>query len=265
MTLPVPDRRVTLGAIGDALARYTHLLRSVSNPRANAIGSWSIAETATHTSHIASELITMLEGGRSPVEDHLQMSAAWQHQLELDPQRDPKAIAQRLDDSVARFVELASEDRWTEDVTWHGDIKAPVYMLATTLVSEAEIHGLDIARAEGRPWSIPQEHALMSIQGLLPVLPHFLRTEVVEDFRATFRVDLRGAKPLYFQVHDGTMAVSQEQPGQVDCRVNADPLAYLLVGYGRQSQWGPLLTGKIVAWGRKPWLGLRFGKLFVNP
>jgi hypothetical protein len=41
-------------------------------------------------------------------------------------------------------------------------------------------------------------------------------------------------------------------------------VAYLLVGYGRCGQWSSILRGKIVAGGRKPWLGLKFGRLLTS-
>ncbi len=47
--------------------------------------------------------------------------------------------------------------------------------------------------------------------------------------------------------------------------ISADPVAFLLVGYGRIGQWGQILRGKLVASGRKPWLGLGFGKLLTSP
>jgi hypothetical protein len=36
------------------------------------------------------------------------------------------------------------------------------------------------------------------------------------------------------------------------------------VGYGRIGQLGPIVTGKLVTWGRKPWLAPRFAKLFYS-
>jgi hypothetical protein len=39
----------------------------------------------------------------------------------------------------------------------------------------------------------------------------------------------------------------------------------MLVGYGRISQWGPMGRGKLLAYGRKPWLALKLSKLLRNP
>jgi hypothetical protein len=45
----------------------------------------------------------------------------------------------------------------------------------------------------------------------------------------------------------------------------ADPAAFLLVGSGLRSQWGQIARGKLLTWGRKPWLALRFVSLFSPP
>ncbi len=47
--------------------------------------------------------------------------------------------------------------------------------------------------------------------------------------------------------------------------ISADPAAFLLVGYGRMPLVRALLRGGILAWGRRPWLGLRLMDLFFQP
>ena len=42
-------------------------------------------------------------------------------------------------------------------------------------------------------------------------------------------------------------------------------MTFLLVVYGRRSQWPGILRGQLRAWGRRPWLGPRFQRLFVRP
>jgi hypothetical protein len=45
----------------------------------------------------------------------------------------------------------------------------------------------------------------------------------------------------------------------------ADMVAFLLVGYGRAGQWTQIARGRLLAGGRKPWLGLAFGQLLTGP
>jgi len=47
--------------------------------------------------------------------------------------------------------------------------------------------------------------------------------------------------------------------------ISGDPVTFLLVGYGRMPLGRALLRGGVLAWGRRPWLGLRFNDHFANP
>jgi hypothetical protein len=85
---------------------------------------------------------------------------------------------------------------------------------------------------------------------------HRLRESWVVD-SSRLAVDIGAARMALRRTADGG--------GPADCRVSADPVALLLVAYGRTSQWKPVLTGKLVAWGRKPWLGRRFVRFLVVP
>jgi hypothetical protein len=262
MSLPVPDRPATLKAVRDCTARFTALLRSVSDPNQNAIGHWSISEAAAHTSHVYALFPELLRGGESPVRDHLALSDAWEVKLADDPLRDPSAIAERIVTAVEDFCNEATDAQWEQPKVWHGGIKMPTYALAGLLIGEAALHGRDIASAERRPWDIDAAQCVLMIDGLLPALPFYVKPEAVAGMKATYDLKLRGGPRLYFTIRDGTLTIDQASPGPIDCHISADPVAYVLVGYGRIGQLGPILSGKLVAWGRKPWLALRFATLF---
>jgi putative sterol carrier protein len=65
-------------------------------------------------------------------------------------------------------------------------------------------------------------------------------------------------------VDDGTAVVSAAGE-KADCVITADPVAFLLLGYGRISQLSPVLRGQLRPGGRKPWLAMKFGTLLSSP
>jgi hypothetical protein len=265
MPLPVPDRELSLREMRDSTSRWADLLRSVKDPERTAIGYWTIGEVAAHTTHVLRILNAMVGGTPSPIADHLKMAEHWDMELRNDDEREMKVLADRIEDYAAKLERSVTEENWQERLTWHGGIPVPLYSLPGIVINESEIHGMDVARAESMEWEITRTKALLSIYSILPPVHRFVRPEVAKDTSATWEMKLRGGATVYFILREGELEVTETAPGKVDCRVSADPLEYLLVGYGRKSQWGPVLTGKIVAYGRKPWLSLTLAKLFYAP
>jgi hypothetical protein len=129
------------------------------------------------------------------------------------------------------------------------------------------MHGYDIARAAGRKWRIEPAHAAMVVrQFFVPVLrtlgPRvFVNGEKAAGLRATYDVRLRGHDRLHFIFDDGLLRVEEATSRPVDCHISADPAAFVMVFWTRQNQWSAIAQGKLMAWGRKPWLGPRFRPL----
>jgi hypothetical protein len=128
------------------------------------------------------------------------------------------------------------------------------------------VHGHDIATGTGRPWPIAAEHAKLILGTVCPKMwPLVVRPEAGRVVPVTYEIRLRGNGPRYVvRVADGTAEV-RGAGGPVDCVISADPVTFLLVGYGRMPLVRALLRGGMLAWGRRPWLGLRFKDLFFNP
>ena len=264
MAMPVLERDETLSSLADSSRRWTELLRSVTDATPTAIGHWTIRDVAVHTSHLFGVFPELIDGGRSPIQDHLNLAAEWDAKAKSDPESDLNVIADRVDLATKEFINRATTDKWTSEVWWHGGLKVPVYSLAGILINEAELHGLDVAEASGRDWSVTREKATKAMIGLFPILPYFVREDEAKKFNATFELRVRGGPKVYITVEGGALTIDM-QPRAVDCHLSVDPVDYLLIGYGRKSQLVPIATGKVAAWGKKPWLSLRFAKLFHTP
>ncbi|MDQ3986770.1 MAG: SCP2 sterol-binding domain-containing protein [Actinomycetota bacterium] len=264
MAPPVTDRAQVLPELTDSAGRFTDLLRSVRDPSRTAIGEWNTGDVAAHTSHLAELFVDMFRGKPSPVPHHLQMSEHWAKMLAEDSERDAGVLASRIADRARELEELATDQAWETALTWHGGIKIPAYSLPGILINEFELHGLDVAQAERRDWEVSRHKATIAIKSLLPVLDRFVNPDVAESLTANLQVHLRGDGRFYFLLADGSLTVEERPPGKIDCRISADPTAYLLVGYGRENRWGQILRGRIVSSGRKPWLAFRFARLFYS-
>jgi SCP-2 sterol transfer family protein len=132
------------------------------------------------------------------------------------------------------------------------------------------MHGYDIAKAAGRKWRIESAHAAMVVrQFFVPVLQTceprtFVNAEKVAGLQATYQLHLRGRSDQ-FVFDDGSLRVEEPSARRVDCHILADPVAFFMVFWDRQSQWNAIAKGQLIAWGRKPWPGLKFRSLLRNP
>lgn len=270
--------RAALAEVGPA---FVELLRSVRNPGLRAVGEWSIAEVAAHVSHVCMGDLMVAGTVGSPLPDDLGqgddvITAAEDFNsasLAGDPERNLGVLADRIEHSVKEMLDVMGEVRGDEATLWIAGMVIPSSGLVIHVVEELLVHGWDIARAEGKPWPIRPDHAALAFGFVIDLLrlarPAARRAFVVQDaargLRACFEFRLRGQRRDYFVFEDGQVTVEDPSARRVDCHISADPVAGLLVGMGRISQNKPILTGKLFAWGRKPWLSMKFGSLLRNP
>jgi putative sterol carrier protein len=64
---------------------------------------------------------------------------------------------------------------------------------------------------------------------------------------------------------DRGTAVVTGAGARTDCVITAEPVTFLLLGFGRISPWSPILRGKLRAGGRKPWSAMKFATLLSSP
>ncbi|MFZ0161391.1 MAG: maleylpyruvate isomerase family mycothiol-dependent enzyme [Kineosporiaceae bacterium] len=133
------------------------------------------------------------------------------------------------------------------------------------MLGEFVVHGHDIARALGRPWSIDSRAAVEILDSLAPILPAWVDPQAARGVSAVMEVRLRGAGRHLWQFTDGHLEVDPAEPRPVDVTISADPVAFLLLSYRRMPLWRAILTGRSRAWGRRPMLAFRSNSFFRAP
>jgi uncharacterized protein (TIGR03083 family) len=260
------DQQEACAAGEETTRAYVDLLRRARHAEKSAIGEWSVGDTATHTAQVFEMYVEAVTGdGSFPVPATSTLNDHWARRLADDPSRDPAAAADRIETAAATIWPGYRAMSAQDIVEWFGGVKVPAYTPPSIMITEALVHGFDIARAERLPWSIDRDVARLSVRGLFPILPQYVNEKEARDARICYELSLRGGPPAYLTFENGVLSVDQSPPRPVDCKLSVDPAAYLLVGYGRIGQLGPTFKGKVVAYGRKPWLGLKLGKLIASP
>ncbi|HYX44118.1 MAG TPA: maleylpyruvate isomerase N-terminal domain-containing protein [Acidimicrobiales bacterium] len=268
--LPEVDMAAARAAVAANGARAAALVRSIEHPTAPALGKWDVSEVAVHLSHAVDAVTAMAQGAGPLIGEIGELGGFTRMFVQAEGERDFQALAGRMEASLARFLDLTAKDE-AATRTWFAEgTSMPMSSLVCHVLNELLVHGWDIATAEGKPWPIERAHAGLVVSGFLfPAFANLGRSMVDQKaaagLHATYDIRVRGGGRAVLSFDDGDLSVDAAPSGPVDCHLSVDPVGFLLVGWGRESQWGQIARGKLLAWGRKPWLGFRLRALLTNP
>jgi uncharacterized protein (TIGR03083 family) len=262
-----PDVQRTAAQAQDAFDRFCEVLRTAGTPERAAVGRWTVHDVAAHVAGGMEINVAMLAGQPSPAATIEGIAVLNDEVVAARRDLDLVHLAARIEETAAAYVAAVRAHADDPEVAWHAGLRLPLSTVVAAALGEALIHGYDVARATGAAWRIPAEAASAVFRGFVPLLPAY----VAEDGPgrpARFGVRLRGPDPVaatFDFAGDGLTVRPGAVSGPVDCTVSADPAAFLLVMYGRMNPLRSAVTGRVVAWGRKPWLGLTLPDRFRRP
>lgn len=285
MTSVQPDGPAVRQALEHATGRVAALVRDGAPLDGPVPGlDWTKAQLAGHLWAICEGFATTLRGedfaerfgaefvgsyGSGPVfRDAIAATNAKVVQSASFP--SPVAAADALTSGAAGL--LAAFDG-VHDLTarrpapWYGpEITLPAGNLLALAVSEFLVHGHDLARAVGadlRPSAATAASATAAAAAVMSeMLPYLLDEQSASGFTGSFEIRVRGGERFVLQIANGR-AWSELANGQaVDCVLSLSAYPALLMGYDRVPLWRVMASGGATAFGRRPWLGLRFNRLF---
>lgn len=259
-------------ALRHAATRAAELLRAVPNPTAAVPGlTWNVSETAAHMVGELRDYRSCVLGERhdeslsadteTPTE---RTAAANTRQLDRFGERDLSRLADMLPHAADDFLSASTDLSPNVRIPTPTGLSMTIATMVPTLLGELVVHGLDIARASGMRWKIGRSDALLVLEGILALVPDYVDRRHAAGRDVSYELRFRGGPRSRLEIRDGK-ASADGSNGKVDCWISADPVAFLLVGYGRTGQWGQIARGRIVAGGRKPWLGFEFSRLITSP
>jgi uncharacterized protein (TIGR03083 family) len=265
----------SLDALRRAAATTGELLGAISASQASAHVpglAWTVAETAAHLVALLRQSAAFASGARDGAAERaaLPLSAGVGERMalgnarELDrfDQRRIPVLRQLLESSVDEYATLIAARRDGAPVETLFGPEEPAAMTAA-LVGEQLVHGFDLARAVGQSWTIDPDAARLTLNGLASLLPYMVDTEATRRLRARIEVRIVGNPRFTLVLDHGTAAV-EAADGRCDCWIQAQPVPYLLTGYGRVNQWLPVLRRQIRAGGRRPWISARLGSYLTS-
>jgi len=272
-------------ALRQEVGRVAGLLRSVRNPTAPALGDWNVAEVAMHLSQawiavpgLAGRDLSAIQevfpelSGPSLIRDIWDHSAFTSLGVRTDPERNCSVLADRIEARAAAYFAAIDQSAAADSRAWLVEgAEVALSTLTYHLLNETVVHGWDVAHGDGQRWEVRADSACLILEGfLVPILRalgprDFVDQTVATGLRATYEIRVKGCRPYMFVFDDGALSVEDPAGQTVDCTIDADPVAMLMVTWGRMHQADAIVKRQLVASGPKDYLGPRFRGLMRNP
>ena len=221
-----PTRDQVMSALHDASTRFIGLVESLepSDAVRPVPGlDWDVAETVAH-------VLTVVRRGfadRRRSATASETAGLNQVCLEEMTERDLGVLARLLREDVHTALDLVfpkiPDDR---EFPFHGGVVTTMTPALRILLGEYVIHGYDVARAVGRPWSIPDAESLLLVPGRL--MGAWVRPDAAEE---TYELRLGDAPPIRMAVGPRRLEVEQATGGTP---ISMAPADFVLAFYGRE-------------------------------
>ena len=268
------DARAALQAAARRCARLVASIEDMASPVHRS--SWTVGEAAAH-------LVVALRGFTDAATGE---AGRWREQIPdvgryperlgglnaatiaAEPTRDPKAAGHAITEAADAYLSAtaALPPDHAVPTPWYGpDATLAVSTATCLLLGEQVVHGYDIAKAVKQKWPIDAADAVLVFEAIKSMFPIAADPDAIAGLSATYEIRVGRQSRFAVRIDDGRVEVGAVEGRRIDCHIVAEPVALLLIGYGRLNQWRAIAGGKVFTWGRKPWLGVRFVGLFFNP
>jgi uncharacterized protein (TIGR03083 family) len=269
MIAPAEELRIELAPAADAVAgagrRLVDLLRRIPDPSAPVRGlRWTLGELTAHLAARTELFAGYLAGTAVPEGAIADIAANNERQI-----RDLRDVpfdthVELISASLAAFVETTKGRLGIDPYPWYSGLTLDVATGTGIALAEVLVHGYDVARSIGERWPITAGDARTVARTSLVFVPNYVDPQATRGAHVTYRVLVRGGPRVRIHIEDGSAALDVPD-GPADCTIRAEPVAFVLVSFGRMSRWRATLRGRLLAGGRKPWKALAFSRSFLPP
>nr|WSW65370.1 maleylpyruvate isomerase family mycothiol-dependent enzyme [Streptomyces sp. NBC_00995] len=264
-------REVLPEGLADEIRRtaeeIAQLLRTAPDTGAPVPGlTWTVGEVAAHLAQVNALMADLAAGHPRPYGNGTPqgIAAANEEALAAFGEREAEPLAEMIVSQAAACLDALTGPCADDTVmTPMGPMNRVV--LGSYLLTHMLGHGCDLARALRRPHMVDAARVRLTLPFMIRALPRVTEAATTAGLNARYAVRLWGGGRFGVTFTDGAAAVGHELPARPDCTISIEPVTFLLMSLGRSSPVGAMARGRVLAWGRKPWLGPRFPAYFTAP
>lgn len=248
------DVRAAAAAFADQLRTITDTGQRVPNLE------WSVADLAAHLASMPEVYRDQHQLGQG-----FELPDDWPAFSALGRAHITATDADSLADLVVGEAEkvLSADD--PDGLRWLYGRPTTVFNIAAGLLTELILHGQDLGRLTGHEPELTRPQALAGLRQMMVLAPVFIDPDKAKGLAGTYGLRFRGGSEFTYHVDGrGRLSVEEGWPDRADARLNADPAVFIASSLGRVNLMVAGLTGKIVAYGRKPWRLAQLGNAVVD-
>jgi len=266
MSTVLADRAKIGDACQTVASRVADMIRPLPSTNVPIPGAeWTVGEAAAHLADTKRLAADIAAGASIPYGDGTrtrEMFAAVNAQrlAEFD-ERQGVILADQIVAATNDLVQNAARQPSTFEVQapmGTMDIETFLSYMLTHLLQ----HGCAIARALRQDLPVEPGHLELILPFMTMAMAVVADKTAIGDLDACVEMRFRGGPRLAITFDKGVPAISASPPRRVDCYVSADPVAFFLVAMGLSGPWGAVARGKIISWGRRPWLAMTLPAFF---
>jgi hypothetical protein len=249
-----------------AVRRYAELARTADATKPLRGSAWTVWESVAHVATVAPRYSKFPDGTQQLAETPAVLPALNAAEIQELSQQPVDELLDLLDRSVEAVIsQVQAYGDAPPLYRFHGGEMVGADVALGILLGELLVHGRDLATTMHRSWPVTRQQVWLIWAGVEPILPGWVDPDRSAGHRTAYQIHLGDNRQHVLCFTDGRLTTELSPGRRIDCHIGGSPQAILLILYRRLSSWQAALTGRVAAWGARPWLAFSVADRFYLP
>jgi uncharacterized protein (TIGR03083 family) len=249
-----------------AVKRYAELAGTADADQRLNGSTWTVRESVAHVATVAPRYSKFPHGTQKLADTPAVLPELNAAEIQELSQLTIAELLSELDQSVEAVIsQVEAYGDAPPLYRFHGGEMVGADVALGILLGELLVHGWDLAATARRSWPVTRQQVSLIWSGVEPILPGWVDPGKSAGHQAAYQIHLGDNQQHVLCFTAGRLSTQIPPDRRIDCHIGGSPQAILLILYRRLSPWQAALTGRVAAWGRRPWLAFSVADRFYLP